>query len=306
MHLSGSDPMLEEIELYAADENEYAAALAQQLAAIRQGQNVNEANAAGYTPLMNAVLAGDLKAVDYLLVKGARLHHPGPDNRTAADMAHHEKARELLEACALAERRPNDREREQMRQNLRRAHINPDNLNQALFDAISSWSGSSVMLTAQVLALGANANAINEEGRHILQQRHQDPGTMVLLLRQGSNPNAARDSQGASHAVLNTIHRDPRFVQALLAADAEVSGANALAKAAGKGDSVLVRQFPPPASWHHQCRICPAYPAEIPGDPVPEPGGRHGSGGSAQGQAQLLPPPYGGKMLGPPDDGGIP
>lgn len=243
VHLPGSDPMLEEIELYAADENEYAAALAQQLAAIRQGQNVNEANAVGYTPLMNAVLAGDLKAVDYLLVKGARLHHPGPDNRTAADMAHHEKVRELLEACALAERRPNGREREQMRQNLRRAHINPDNLNQALFNAISSWSGSSVMLTAQVLALGANANAINEEGRHILQQRHQDPGTMVLLLRQGSNPNAARDSQGASHAVLNTIKRDPRFVQALLAAGAEVKGANALARAAGKGNSALVRQF---------------------------------------------------------------
>lgn len=243
VHLSGSDPMLEEIELYAAEENEYAAALKQQLAAIRKGQSVNVSNDEGYTPLMNAVLSGDLKAVDYLLVKGARLHRPGQDKRTAAEMAHHEKIRELLEACALAERRPNDLEREQMRQSLRNAHINPDNLNQALFDAISSWRGNSVTLTAQVLALGANANAVNQEGRHILQQRHQDPGTMVLLLRQGSDPNAARDSQGASHAVLNTIKRDARFVQALLTAKAEVKGANALAKAAGEGNASLVRQF---------------------------------------------------------------
>lgn len=242
-YLPGSDPMLEEIEIYAAEDNEYALELQRQLAAIRAGQSVNVANEEGYTPLMNAARAGDLKAIDFLLVKGARLHRLGPDKLPAAGMTRNEKIKELLNACAQAERRPNDREREQMRQNLRNAHINPDNLNQALFDAISSWRGNSVTLTAQVLALGANANAVNQEGRHILQQRHRDPGTMVLLLRQGSDPNAARDSQGASHAVLNTIHRDPRFVQALLAADAEVSGANALAKAAGKGASVLVRQF---------------------------------------------------------------
>ena len=242
-YLPGSDPMLEEIEIYAAEDNEYALELQRQLAAIRTGQSVNVANEEGYTPLMNAARAGDLNAIDFLLVKGARLHRLGPDKLPAAGMTRNEKIKELLNACAQAERRPNDREREQMRQNLRNAHINPDNLNQALFDAISSWRGNSVTLTAQVLALGANANAVNQDGRHILQQRHRDPGTMVLLLRQGSDPNAARDSQGASHAVLNTIHRDPRFVQALLAADAEVSGANALAKAAGKGDSVLVRQL---------------------------------------------------------------
>lgn len=241
--IPGPDPMLEEIQQYASTETELEAALRLQLSEIRNGKNPNVADSHGYTPLMNAARAGKVEAIDYLLVKGARLHRVGPGSKTAAAMAENSDIRTLLEACALAERNPKEQEKEQMRRNLREANINPDNLTEALFDAINNWRGDSVVLTAQVLALGGNANAVNAEGRHILQQRHREPGSIILLLRQGSNPNAAVDSQGASHAVLNNIRRHPRAVQALLTAKASVKGANALAMVAGRGESKLVQQF---------------------------------------------------------------
>lgn len=241
--MPGEDPMLKEIAVYATPQGEADVALRDQLTAIRNGADVNARDARGYTALMNAARIGDLRAVDYLLVKGAHLPLSTEDGRTALDMAATREILELLQACAIAERSPAEHERNLMHQQLRKAHLNPDNLNEALFGAINNWHGNSVTLTAQVLALGANANALNEEGRHILQQRHRDPGSMVLLLRQGSNPNAAVDSQGASHALLNTIYRDARFAHALLAAQASPKGANALAKAAGEGNSELVRQF---------------------------------------------------------------
>ena len=241
--IPGEDPMLAEIEAYATPKGKITAELRRQLADIRGKKSVNVPNKEGYTPIMNAARSGNIDAVDYLLVKGARLRRVGPGQQTAAAMAANDEIRQLLEACELAERKPGDQEKEQMRQNLRNARINPDDLNQALFDAVSSWSGDSVRLTAQVLALGGNANAINPQGRHILQHRHQNPGSMILLLRQGSNPDAAKDSQGASHAILNTINRNPRFVRSLLAANASVKGANALAKAAGRGNAEWVEQF---------------------------------------------------------------
>lgn len=241
--LPTTDPMLKEIEAYAMQQGEFDAELGAQMQAIYNGTNVNVANSHGYTPLMNAARAGNLSAVDFLLIKGARLHRTGPNQQTAAAMAANDDIRNLLEACAIAEHHPDKKEKEEMRRNLRQAHIDPDDLNQALFDAVNSWHGDSVRLTAQVLALGGNANACNAQGRHILQNRHRNPGSMVLLLRQGSNPNAALDHQGTSHAVLNTIGRDTRFVQSLLAAGASVKGANALAKAAGKGHPQLVQQF---------------------------------------------------------------
>ena len=241
--LPTTDPMLKEIAAYATQQGEFDAELDTQMQAIYNGANVDEANSHGYTPLMNAARAGNISAVDFLLVRGARLHHTSPNQLTAAGMAANDAVRNLLEACAIAEHHPDEKEKEQMLRNLRQAHIDPDDLNQALFDAVNSWHGDSVKLAAQVLALGGNANACNAQGRHILQNRHRNPGSMVLLLRQGSNPNAALDHQGSSHAVLNTIGRDTRFVQSLLAAGASVKGANALAKAAGKGDALLVQQF---------------------------------------------------------------
>lgn len=241
--IPGTDPILEEIQQYASDETEQEAALRLDLREIRNGKNPNVADSHGYTPLMRAARVGKVEAVDYLLVKGARLHRKGPDGKTAAAMAENDEIRTLLKACALAERNPDEQEKEQMRRSLREANINPDNLTEALFEAINNWRGNSVILTAQVLALGGNANAVNAEGRHILQQRHRDPGSIILLLRQGSKPNAAVDSQGASHAVLNNISRHPRAVQALLTAKASVKGANALAMVAGRGESKLVRQF---------------------------------------------------------------
>lgn len=241
--LPTTDPMLKEIAAYASQQGEFDATLDAQLQAIYNGGNVDEPDHHGYTPLMNAARAGNISAVDFLLIRGARLHIPGPNQQTAADMAANEGIRNLLEACAIAEHHPDETEKEQMRRNLQHAHISPDELNQALFDAVNSWHGDSVRLAAQVLALGGNANARNAQGRHILQNRHRNPGSMVLLLRQGSEPNAALDHQGASHAVLNTIGRDSRFVQSLLAGGASVKGANALAKAAGKGYARLVQQF---------------------------------------------------------------
>lgn len=239
----GRDPMLKEIEQCAAQETCLEKELGAQLLEINAGKSPDEADAHGYTPLMNAARAGDTTAVDYLLVKGARLHLQGPDGKTAADMAANTGTRELLEACALAESNPGEQQKEQMRRNLRAAYINPDDLTTALFEAINNWQGNSLTLTAQVLALGGNANAINAEGRHILQQRHRNPGSIVMLLRHGSKPDAAVDTQGASHAVLNNIKRHPRAVQALLAAGAPVKGANALAMAAGRGDAALVKQL---------------------------------------------------------------
>lgn len=241
--MPGEDPMLREIERHATPQGEADIALRAQMSAIRNGADVNARDSQGYTALMNAARAGDQRAVDYLLVKGAHLTPTTTDGRTALDMAANREISNLLQACAIAERNPDAQEKVRMQQALRNAHLNPDNPNQTLFGAINNWKGDSVTLTAQALALGANANALNDEGRHILQQRHRAPGSMVLLLRQGSNPNAAVDSQGASHALLNTIYRDARFAQALLAANASPKGANVLAKAAGEGNSELVRQF---------------------------------------------------------------
>lgn len=239
----GQDPILAEIDAYAATESQAARELEAQLAAIRSGQSVNVANEKGYTPLMNAARSGNLEAVDFLLIKKARLHRKGPDGQKIDEMAEGKEIQALLQACALAERNPNESEKASMRRSLADARISPDDLNRALFEAVSSWRGDSLNLTATVLALGGNANAVNSEGQHILQVRHRNPGTVVLLLRQGADPNAVQDAHGGSMALLQNAGSNMRNVRNLLTAGARVKGALTLAKAAGSGEAALTRQL---------------------------------------------------------------
>ena len=241
--LPGEDPMLQEIEAYAIPTNALEITMNQQLAAIQAGASVDTADAGGYTPLMNAARLGRIDIVDYLLIKGARLHLTAPNGMTAAAMAEKEEVRRLLQACALAEKHPTGQEQADMRRKLEEAGINPANLTQALFEAVENWRNDSVQLTAQVLALGGNANAVNTAGEHILQVEHEHPGSMVLLLRLGANPNATLDNQGGSLPLLKNMTRHPRNVQNLLTAGASAKGALALAKAAGKGNAELTRQM---------------------------------------------------------------
>lgn len=241
-----SDPILKEVEQYR-EEDPMAAErekLQRQIEAIvNDGQNVNVADEHGYTPLMRAAMLGSYKELDYLLVKGARLHRPGPQGQSLLDMAANDKVRTFLQACLISEKHPTGREREQMIQDLRQAGINPDDLNKALFDAVRSWRGNSLILTAKVLALGGNANAFNDEKKHILQHRHRDAGTIVLLLRQGAKPNAARDEHGGSLALLEHLLSDPRFTRNLLTAKASVKSPSIVAKAAGAGYPATLRRL---------------------------------------------------------------
>lgn len=241
-----SDPILKEVEKYR-EEDPLAAErekLQRQIEAIvNDGQNVNVADEHGYTPLMRAAKLGSYKELDYLLVKGARLHRPGPQGQSLLDMAANDKVRTFLQACLISEKHPTGREREQMIQDLRQAGINPDDLNKALFDAVCSWRGNSLILTAKVLALGGNANAFNDEQKHILQHRHRDAGTIVLLLRQGAKPNAARDEHGGSLALLEHLLSDPRFTRNLLTAKASVKSPSIVAKAAGAGYPATLRRL---------------------------------------------------------------
>lgn len=238
-----SDPILEEIEAYAGPADKTEQELCDQMAAIRAGQNVNVANAEGYTPLMNAARTGKLNIIDFLLIKGARLHRKGPNQLTAEMMAANSEIAHLLRACILAEQNPQGNEKAGIERKLINAHISTDDLTKALFQAVQSTGGNSLELTAHVLALGGNANAINAEGKHILEIRHRNPGSIVLLLRHGSDPNAVLDAQGGSAALCYHVGRNQRNVQNLLDANANVKGANALAKAAGIGDSALVNKL---------------------------------------------------------------
>lgn len=240
---TGNGSLTAEIETYANQLSAHDLELQRQLNDIQHGQDVNQANARGYTPLMNAAYNANLKAVDLLLIKGARLHHKAPDGQTALDLAACGEIRQLLQACLLAEGHPGEQEKEAMRRSLRAAHINPDDLTQALFDAVQSWGGNSLELTAKVLALGGNANAVNQGGKHILQVTHRDAGSVVLLLRQGARPNAALDNQGGCLPLLQNINKSNRTVQNLLTAGAQVKGSLALAKAAGKGNVRLTEQL---------------------------------------------------------------
>ncbi len=241
--LPGSDPMLREIANYSAPLGEQEAGMQRQLAAIRASQGLDSPDSRGYTPLMNAVQLNDTGIIDYLLIKGARLQPATPDGRTAADLAAQGEIRRLLQACALAEKHPREQEAAEMRRNLEQAGINPADLTQALFDAVRSRRGDSLQLTAQVLALGGNANAVNAAGEHILQVRHQHPGSMVMLLRLGASPNTATDAQGGSLPLLNNIGRNARNVQNLLTANASAKGGLTLSKAVGKGDAKLASQL---------------------------------------------------------------
>ena len=241
--LPGTDPMLREIATYSAPLSDQEADLKRQMADIQAGQGLDTPNAQGYTPLMNAVQLNDTGIIDFLLIKGARLHPATPSGKTAADLTSKDDVRRLLQACALAEKHPNEQEAAEMRRNLEQAGINPADLTQALFDAVRNWRGDSLKLTAQVLALGGNANAVNAAGEHILQVRHRHPGSMVLLLRLGANPNIAKDSQGGSLALLNNMSRNARNVQNLLTAGASAKGCLALVKAVGKGNASLTQQL---------------------------------------------------------------
>lgn len=241
-----SDPILKEVEKYRKEDPMAAEREKLQMqieAIVNDGQNVNVADERGYTPLMRAAMLGSYKELDYLLVKGARLHRPGPQGQSLLDMAANDNIRTFLQACLISERHPTGREREQMIQDLRQAGINPDDLNKALFDAVRSWRGNSLILTAKVLALGGNANAFNDEQKHILQHRHRDAGTIVLLLRQGAKPNAARDEHGGSLALLEHLLDNPRFARNLLTAKASVKSPSIVAKAAGAGYPATLRRL---------------------------------------------------------------
>lgn len=241
--LPGEDPMLQEIETYATPTNALEVTVNHQLAAIQAGASVDTADAEGYTPLMNAARLGRIDIVDYLLIKGARLHLTAPNGMTAADMAAKAEVRHLLQVCALAEKHPSEQEQAEMRRRLEAAGIHPANLTQALFEAVGNRRNDSVQLTALVLALGGNANAVNSAGEHILQVPHEHPGSMVMLLRLGANPNATLDNQGGSLPLLKNMTRHPRNVQNLLTAGATAKGALTLAKAVGKGNADLTRQL---------------------------------------------------------------
>lgn len=238
------DSTLKAIESYAAEaQSARNIELHRQIIAIHGGRDVNEANDQGHTPLANAARYGDEAAVDFLLIKGARLQDSGADAESPHQLAANSGIRKLLRACAMAEHHPDARETEAMRRSLQEAHINPDDLTQALFDAVQSWREDSLELTAKVLSLGGNANAVNTDGKHILQVSHRDAGSMVLLLRQGANPNAALDAHGGSLPLLQNINTNERSVQNLLTAGAQVRGSLALARAAGKGNARLTGQL---------------------------------------------------------------
>ncbi len=241
--LPDPDPMLAVIENYSAPMSELESTMKSQMEAIRAGQGLDTADARGYTPLMNAVRLGDVEAIDFLLIKGARLHLTTPEGKTALDLAGKGEIRRLLQACAEAEKLPTEQEATVMRQKLEQAGISPADLTRALFAAVKNRSGDSLMLTAQVLALGGNANAMNTTGEHILQIKHRHAGSMVLLLRLGSNPNATRDSQGGSLPLLNSMGSNARSVQNLLTAGASAKGSLTLVKAVGKGNAALTRQL---------------------------------------------------------------
>lgn len=241
--LPGADPMLQEIEQYAPPLSELEADMREQMAGVKAGQNPDTANARGYTPLMNAVRLDDKELVDYLLIKGARLHLTTQNGQTATDMAVGSDIRALLQACALAEKHPDGPESEDMRRELEQHGISPSDLTKALFAAVQSRRGDNLRLTAMVLALGGNANAVNAGGEHILQVKHQHPGSIVLLLRVGADPSAALDAQGGSLPLLNNVDKNPRNVRNLLTAGAVVRGGLALARAAGKGNARLTREL---------------------------------------------------------------
>lgn len=240
---TGTDDVRRAMEEFRIPDSEYLVELRHQMEEIEEGGSVDEPNETGDTPLMNAARVGALKHLDYLLIRKARLQHRNAKGQSATDVAGTETARDLLRACEEAESAPTTEDKERMRRSLRSAGINPDDLTQALFDAVSTWRGNNTLLTAQVLALGGNANAINSEGKHILQHKHRNTNTMVLLLRHGSAPNASTDKQGGSAALALNINESPRNVRNLLTAGASVKGAEVLARAAGAGDAETVEML---------------------------------------------------------------
>ena len=241
--LPREDSILKEIRRYQSESGVAARSLAAQMETISRGQGLEEADEQGYTPLMNAVRTGSVAAVDYLLIKGARLHTLSPGGESVRTLAEDDVIRELLRVCELAESPPSDQERESMKQNLRNAGIPPDDLNQALFETVSSWRDDAPELTAQVLALGGNANALDNEGRHILLARHRNAATIVLLLRQGADPNARINKRGGSEALLSSVNSLTRNTRNFLVAGASIKDPDILARAAGAGNAEIVRRL---------------------------------------------------------------
>lgn len=242
--LPGSDDMEARIRAYGLDTSELTRGLQAQMEAIRQGQSVNVADGKGFTPLMNAAHANAVADVDYLLIKGARIKRKAPNGKSALDMAENPRIKALLSACNVAESAPSEAQKEEMRQHLRKSFINPDDLTQGMFDAVEKWYGDEkIRNIARVLALGGNANAINSDGRHILECRHIDSQALVMLLRYGADPNARLNNEGGSVVLSNNIARNKRNTRNLFLCNASAKGATILSKAAGKGDAETVRML---------------------------------------------------------------
>lgn len=237
--LPTEDPIFQEMAQFRPQTNPASKQLKKQMENIRKGKSIHVADEHGNTPIMNAALAGSEADIDHLLIKGARLHRRNPDGKNAIDLAATPEIRALLEACLLAEQETDEHEKEEMRRTLRKRGLNTDNLNEALFQAARFWSHN-LQNTALLLALGADPNARNTHGAHILDTFHRHPGSLILLLRHGADPNANTFPQGGSCILARAVN-DIRRTRFLLAAGASPKGAEILSLAAGSGNVATTR-----------------------------------------------------------------
>ena len=238
-YFSTQDPIIAEIERYGIEHTGLDVELQAQMASIRNGGDINKADAQGYTALMNAIRANSIEDIDYLLIKGASVTQKGPGNCKARDFSQNSYLTDLLDGCELAESKPDQDRKEAMRKQLRSKNINPDDLTQAIFDATRPLASHRGTIIGQVLALGGNANAFGHGGQHILS-RQLMPEILVMLLRYGAHPNEKLNQEGSSEA-FELNFTNARNARNLLSCQATAKGASVLAKAAGRGDHQLVR-----------------------------------------------------------------
>ncbi len=247
--LPTDDPILREMEQFrsdsgSAEDSEETKHFKRLMKRIHSGEaEVNVADEEGYTPLMNAVRYGTIDDVRYLLVKKASLKRRGPERKTAIDMAEDTEIRTLLQLCAQAEKSLSHQERDHIKTQFRQADIDPDNLEQLIFKAIRYWRGDTAQFVANAIALGANLNQLNEQGKHVLECDIRLPDIITLLLRNGADPDSVLDKHGASRILPNHINGRPSIHQQLMAVNPSVKGPHIIAAAAGTGHVEMVRRL---------------------------------------------------------------
>jgi ankyrin repeat protein len=164
--------------------------------------------AAGGTPLIDAVRAGNHDAVRALLTQGADVNAPEADGTTALHWAVRADQVEMVQTLLRAG-----------------ARAGVANRNRITPLSLAAQNGSRVVIEALVEA-GADVNALLPQGQTALMMaaRGGHAAAVEALLSRGADPGAREDVLGETALIWAAAENHPRVIEALVAHGAEVNG----------------------------------------------------------------------------------